>query len=62
TLLKADSEVTAHLSPEELDKIFDYQYYLTYIDEIFQRLGLTETQRKTKSMKNKLDGLAPMTI
>ena len=40
TLLKADTEVTASLSSAELEKLFDYQYYLRYVDEIFQRLGL----------------------
>ena len=44
TLLKADKEVTAVLSPAELDKICDYQYYLQNVDEIFRRLGLTKSQ------------------
>ncbi|MDO8717252.1 MAG: adenylosuccinate lyase [Dehalococcoidales bacterium] len=48
TLLKADKEVTASLPPGELEKIFDYRYYLRHIDEIFQRLGLTESQWKGK--------------
>ena len=44
TLLKADTEVKDHIKPEELEKIFDYQYYLQHVDEIFQRLGLTKSQ------------------
>ena len=44
TLLKADSEVTATLPPTELEPLFDYQYYLRYIDDIFARLGLTKAQ------------------
>jgi adenylosuccinate lyase len=44
SLLKADAEVTAKLSPSELESLFDYQYYLRYIDDIFNRLGLTKTQ------------------
>jgi len=40
TLLKADTEVTDSLPSAELEKLFDYQYYLRYVDEIFQRLGL----------------------
>jgi adenylosuccinate lyase len=43
-LLKADPEVTGTILPEELEKLFDYQYYLQYVDEIFQRLGLTKLQ------------------
>jgi adenylosuccinate lyase len=45
-LLKADPEVTVSLPPKELEPLFDYEYYLRYIDDIFQRLGLTEAQWK----------------
>ncbi len=45
--LKADPEVTAILPPAELEPLFDYQYYLRYMDDIFERLGLTETQWKS---------------
>lgn len=45
-LLKADPEVTASLPPEELEPLFDYEYYLRYVDDVFQRLGLTEAQWK----------------
>jgi len=48
SLLKADPEVTATLPEPELEPLFDAQYYLRYIDDIFQRLGLTETQWKSK--------------
>ena len=43
-LLKADKEIIAVISPTELDKICDYQYYLHHVDEIFRRLGLTKSQ------------------
>jgi len=39
-LLKEDGEVGARLSPAELESLFDYGYYLRYVDEVFQRLGL----------------------
>ena len=39
-LVKADPEVASRLSPEELADIFDYGYYLRYVDETFQRVGL----------------------
>jgi adenylosuccinate lyase len=52
TLLKADPEVTANLSPSELESLFDHQYYLRYIDDIFQRLGLTKTQWKPSITKH----------
>jgi len=44
TLLKADSDVKKYMSTAELEAIFDYQYYLQHVDDIFQRLGLTTTQ------------------
>jgi adenylosuccinate lyase len=52
TLLKADTEVMANLSPSEIESLFDHQYYLRYIDEIFQRLGLTKTQWKPSITKH----------
>jgi adenylosuccinate lyase len=60
-LLKADRKVTASLPPGELEKLFDYQYYLRHIDEIFHRLGLTEARRK-KAGRTKAGKLAPRTI
>ena len=46
-LLKADSEVMESLPQPELEALFDYQYYLRHVDEIFERLGLTKTQWKS---------------
>ena len=46
SLLKTDGEVTVTLPSPELEKLFDYQYYLRYVDDIFHRLGLTENQWK----------------
>ncbi|MFC1904733.1 adenylosuccinate lyase [Chloroflexota bacterium] len=46
SLLKSDSEVVATLPQSELEPLLDNQYYLRHVDEIFQRLGLTETQWK----------------
>jgi adenylosuccinate lyase len=44
TLLKSDSGVKDVIPAAELDKIFDYQYYLQHVDEIFRRIGLTKSQ------------------
>jgi adenylosuccinate lyase len=46
-LLKADLEVTEILPQSELGSLFDYQYYMRHVDEIFERLGLTQTQWKS---------------
>jgi adenylosuccinate lyase len=62
SLLKADTEVTASLPPEELEPLFDYQYYLRYVDDIFKKLGLTETQWKKELDTARTDDLAPKTI
>jgi len=61
-LLKADPEVTASLPPEELEPLFDEQYYLRYIDDIFKRLGLTETQWKEKAGIAEPTELAPRAV
>ncbi|MFC1941755.1 adenylosuccinate lyase [Chloroflexota bacterium] len=44
TLLKADTEVGNIITSQELESLFDYQHYLQYVDEIFNRLGLTKSQ------------------
>jgi len=36
-LLLKDKEVSEHLSPEELDELFDINYYIRRIDEILKR-------------------------
>ncbi len=61
-LLKADSEVIATLPQEKLEPLFDEQYYLRYVDEIFERLGLTEAQWKEKFDAAKPSELAPRAI
>jgi adenylosuccinate lyase len=61
-LLKADAEVTAILPPEELEPLFNEQYYLRYIDDIFKRVGLTATQWKEKATTTEDRGLAPRSI
>jgi adenylosuccinate lyase len=60
SLLKADKEVIKAIPAKELEKIFDEQYYLRYIDDIFKRLGLTEKQWKGELAKP--SDLAPRSI
>lgn len=38
--LKADPDVTKHLSAEEIDCLFEADYYLRHIDQIFSRAGV----------------------
>jgi len=61
-LLKADGEITSLLPPSELEAIFDYNFYLRYVDEIFKRLGLTEAQWKRKFISANPRRLAPGSI
>ena len=37
-LLKADKEVSAHLSPKELEKLFDLGYHTKHVNTIFKRV------------------------
>jgi adenylosuccinate lyase len=43
-LLEADDRITRHLSKLELDSLFDYTFFLKYVDDIFKRLQLTKTK------------------
>jgi adenylosuccinate lyase len=61
-LLEADKDVVAVLPPEELEPLFDYKYYLRYVDEIFKRLGLTENQWKKKYMALEPKQLGPRAL
>jgi len=62
SLLKADAEVIATLPQEELEPLFDEQYYLRYVNEIFERLGLTEVQWKERPGITKPSELTPRAI
>lgn len=44
-LLKADAEVTTQLPTTELERLFDYQYYVRHVDRVFQYLRM-ESQRE----------------
>jgi adenylosuccinate lyase len=59
SLLEADPEVTATLPKAEFEPLFDEQYYLRYVDDIFERLGLTEDQWKGEAIKLEPAELAP---
>jgi adenylosuccinate lyase len=61
TLLKHDSEVMTVIKAAELEAVFDYQYYLGHVNEIFNRLGLTEAQWRDKYSKTPIN-LMPRTI
>lgn len=62
TLLKRDTEVIGVVGPKELDAIFDYQYYLGHVNEIFNRLGLTEAQWRDKSSRGSPSSLAMKSV
>jgi adenylosuccinate lyase len=60
SLLEADKRITAHLSKEELNSLFDYNYYLKYVDEVFERLGLSKVRKQAE--RAKIKSLAPRAI
>jgi adenylosuccinate lyase len=55
-LLKADTDIMAHLSQKELEALFDYNYFIKHVDAVFRRLGITE---KKKAKAAKTEELAP---
>jgi adenylosuccinate lyase len=62
SLLEADRRITAHLSKKELNSLFDYDYYLKHVDDVFKRLKLTKTKRGKKAGKAGSAKLAPRTV
>jgi len=62
SLLEADKRITRHLSKEKLKSIFDYDYYLKYVDDVFKRLRLTKTKREKKAGKTGSAKLAPRAV
>ena len=42
SLLEFDERILVHLSKSELESLFDYNYYVKYVDSIFERLGLNK--------------------
>ena len=41
-LLEADPTISARLTKEELDDAFDYHWHLRHVDDIFERVGLSD--------------------
>ena len=39
-VLCEDAEVMAHMSREELASLFDYSFFVRYVDESFRRVGM----------------------
>lgn len=39
-ILLQDKDIMAHLTNDEVDRLFDYEYHIRYIDYIFDRAGL----------------------
>ncbi|MFW6150021.1 MAG: adenylosuccinate lyase [Chloroflexota bacterium] len=44
SLLQGDPQVTAVLAKSELDPLFDYSYYVRYVDMVFRRIGLVSDE------------------
>jgi adenylosuccinate lyase len=38
TLIRQDPEIATHLTPQQIDAVFDLQEYLKYVDYLFQRV------------------------
>ena len=42
-LIKTDTVVSTKVSPDDLDDLFDYSFYLAHVDHIYKRVGISET-------------------
>ncbi len=62
SLLESDSEVTAYLPEGELKSLFDYQYYLKHVDEIFEHAGLAAGAVEGKVEDAEAVNLAPRAV
>jgi adenylosuccinate lyase len=58
-LLQKDKRIANYLTQGELKSLFDYNYYLKYVDTVFGRLGLTKTKRGRQAGKTGATKLAP---
>ena len=58
-LLEAEAQIATWLSKAELESLFDYDYYLKYIDSVFEHLGLTGS---SKIEEAKTQELAPRAL
>jgi len=61
-LLLMDKRITNYLTEGELKSLFDYSYYLKYVETVFERLGLTKTKREKKAGKDRSTELAPRAV
>ena len=43
-LVKTDPAVASKVSPQDLNDLFDYGFYLGHVDRIFERAGISETK------------------
>jgi Adenylosuccinate lyase (EC 4.3.2.2) len=58
-LLQADKRITAYLTEDELKSLFDYNYYLKHVDNVFERLGLIKLK---EAEQTRIEGLAPRAL
>ena len=61
-LLLMSKRITHYLTEDELKSLFDYSYYLKYVDTVFERLGLNKTKREKKAGKDRSTELAPRAV
>ena len=61
-LLETDRRITACLDKKELRALFDYDYYLKHVDEVFQRLGLAKNKQRKEAGKTGSVNLAPRAV
>lgn len=59
-LLLMDRRITNYLTEAKLKSLFDYNYYLKYVDIVFERLGITKSKKKAGQART--NELAPRAV
>jgi len=54
SFLEDDTEIAAYLNKSELESLFDYNYYLRYVDTVFNRLGLIKFREVNQTYEDRL--------
>jgi len=39
-LVRSNQTISERISADEFDSLFDYKYYVRYVDEMFEKVGL----------------------
>ena len=61
-MLKSSDQIAAYLLLEDLEGLFDYSYYVRYVDHTFQKLGLSGDQAGPSKPSGQASGMRHKTL